>query len=318
MSLSDIIAIALGLAFTYALLSLLVSAAKEAIAGILGTRAASFRSALVKLLDTSNSGRPGLASLADRVYGHALVAGSSLTSAPSYVPARNFTLALIDVLANGSQSPPITAVQTAVAGLPPGPIREALKALATEAGGNLDTLKASIDKWFDDAMDRLSGNYKRWSQLILFVIGLCLAAALNVDTLKIVSTLEHDSNLRGALADQAILAAKGADQANKPIDDIAKEIAALPIPMGWTFCADAAAPVVGEPPCANVARVPLTHAILLADKNNPRELVSIIFGWLLTGIAISFGAPFWFDLLNQLANLRAVGPKPPRADAPAK
>ncbi|MEP6674686.1 MAG: hypothetical protein ABJA78_06015 [Ferruginibacter sp.] len=34
-------------------------------------------------------------------------------------------------------------------------------------------------------------------------------------------------------------------------------------------------------------------------------------GWLLTALAISLGAPFWFDLLNKFVQIRGTGPKPP-------
>ena len=33
-------------------------------------------------------------------------------------------------------------------------------------------------------------------------------------------------------------------------------------------------------------------------------------GLLVTAGALSLGAPFWFDLLNKLVNLRAAGKKP--------
>jgi len=43
-----------------------------------------------------------------------------------------------------------------------------------------------------------------------------------------------------------------------------------------------------------------------------------ILGWLITALAISFGAPFWFDLLNRLVDLRGSGKKPePVKAAPA-
>jgi hypothetical protein len=35
-------------------------------------------------------------------------------------------------------------------------------------------------------------------------------------------------------------------------------------------------------------------------------------GLAMTAFAVSFGAPFWFDLLGRIVNLRATGPKPPR------
>ena len=39
-----------------------------------------------------------------------------------------------------------------------------------------------------------------------------------------------------------------------------------------------------------------------------------LLGWIMTGIALSFGAPFWFDLLSKLVNIRGAGNKPQRAD----
>ena len=37
----------------------------------------------------------------------------------------------------------------------------------------------------------------------------------------------------------------------------------------------------------------------------------MLFGWLITALAISLGAPFWFDLLNKFIKLRETGTKPP-------
>lgn len=44
----------------------------------------------------------------------------------------------------------------------------------------------------------------------------------------------------------------------------------------------------------------------------------IFFGWLLTALAISLGAPFWFDLLNKLIKLRDSGPKAKNTSAADK
>jgi hypothetical protein len=44
-------------------------------------------------------------------------------------------------------------------------------------------------------------------------------------------------------------------------------------------------------------------------------ILAALPGWILTAIAVSLGAPFWFGLLQQVVNLRNAGSKPPRADA---
>ncbi|HAA32884.1 MAG TPA: hypothetical protein DCE56_40670, partial [Cyanobacteria bacterium UBA8553] len=33
-------------------------------------------------------------------------------------------------------------------------------------------------------------------------------------------------------------------------------------------------------------------------------------GWMISGLAISMGAPFWFELLGKIMNVRNTGPKP--------
>jgi hypothetical protein len=33
-------------------------------------------------------------------------------------------------------------------------------------------------------------------------------------------------------------------------------------------------------------------------------------GWILTAVAASLGAPFWFDTLNKFMNVRSVGASP--------
>ena len=47
-------------------------------------------------------------------------------------------------------------------------------------------------------------------------------------------------------------------------------------------------------------------------KDSPNQtggLVTLI-GWILTALAVSLGAPFWFDLLNKFISLRQAGPVP--------
>ncbi len=43
-------------------------------------------------------------------------------------------------------------------------------------------------------------------------------------------------------------------------------------------------------------------------------LFSKITGLLATVLAIMMGAPFWFDLLNKISNMRGTGARPPTAE----
>src|SRR5262249_37724902 len=78
-----------------------------------------------------------------------------------------------------------------------------LRVLAEEAAGNVERLRTALEQWFDDAMDRVSGWYKRWTQLWQLVIGLILAIALNINIVTIGLTLWNDIPLRTAIVAEA-------------------------------------------------------------------------------------------------------------------
>jgi len=46
--------------------------------------------------------------------------------------------------------------------------------------------------------------------------------------------------------------------------------------------------------------------------------LEIVAGYLLTAFAVTLGAPFWFDLLQNIMHLRDAGPPPKRSDALAE
>ena len=51
----------------------------------------------------------------------------------------------------------------------------------------------------------------------------------------------------------------------------------------------------------------------MALRVDPVTWIERIIGWLITGLAVSLGAPFWFDLLNKFMSIRGTGDKPAKA-----
>jgi hypothetical protein len=145
--------------------------------------------------------------------------------------------------------------------------------------GDLEVARAHIEAWFDSSMARVSGWYKRSTQWIVLVIALVVTVALNIDTIRIAQFLYHDDAARSAIVARAEAAAKDPD---RNYQEAKAELAALQLPIGWDN-AEAAAPPVS-----------LTR----------------ILGWLLTALAATLGAPFWFDVLNKFVTLRSTV-KPP-------
>jgi hypothetical protein len=288
MSLGNVLNVAIGLFFTYLVLSLIGTAVHEAAASLSLSRGRLLRSGLRTLLSDGAPG--GMAALFDKVFGHGLIQGLSKTRLPSYVPSRTFSLALFDALSDKGEGTLFSQIERGVAQMPPSYAKESLTTFLVAAGGDIDAFRARVETWFDDSMDRLSGVYKRWAQLIHFLFGFMVAVAFNVDSMNITSVLWHSPDTRAAIAVQAqsFMAshAEVSGGASPNLSEAINRVQDLPVPLGWT------------------------HELL--HRSDPSAWVFSLAGWLVTGFAISLGAPFWFDLLQNLMNInvRGAGPKP--------
>jgi hypothetical protein len=284
---SPALEIAIGLAFIFFLLSTVVSAVTEGISWLTKQRARQLEEGIKGLLGDNE--------LAREVLGHSLVQSDVRRPArgggrkkPSYVSVRNFSLALIDTLAKRGTTAedPLAEVEAGAVGLGDAALEEQLGALFGDpAVTGLGQFRKSAEEWFDDAMDRVSGWYKRWAQKVTCVVAVVVTVVLNVNTVKVTETLANEETIRTAVAAKAEAAGAGdATAAGKNAEYAVKTLKGLKLPILWN------------------------------DSTDDID-ASAIAGWLITAIAISLGAPFWFDALSRLARLRTTGKKPEAAKA---
>ena len=311
MSMGTALDVALGLVLTYLLLGMLASSCQELFVGAVKLRNKKLFETLDRLL---HDGLPAGAAeaLSARVKAHALVRPLGAAEKPSYLPAKNFTLALMDCLADGSQIPIFSQVENGVAKLPSSPVKESLVNLLRRASGDLDALEGHIQTWFDDAMDRASGEYKRFSQYFLLAFGFSVALILNIDTIHIATTLwTQPPSARAAIVQAAAAVSTKLPQDASAADaknlrdgtaDALQQLQALPIPIGWVDVAKDSA-------TTNPLTI-LGHAVFGDGAHG----IWRVLGWILTAFGVALGAPFWFNALQQLMGLRASGPKPARSD----
>jgi len=166
-------------------------------------------------------------------------------------------------------------------------LAEVLRVLAEDAAGNIDRMRTAIETWFDSGMDRVSGWYKRWTQLWQLGIGLLLAAVLNINIVTIGLTLWHDIPLRSAIVGDAQKVAQSGPSTT--FEQTRQQLDEARLPIGWPS---------GTP--------------FVEEKGRSFDWTRLP-GWLLTAIGASFGAPFWFDLLGRFVKLRSGGPRPDEA-----
>ena len=190
------------------------------------------------------------------------------------------------------------------------------------------TARVNLETWFNDSMDRLSGTYKRRAQVLSFIIGVILALVLNVDSINVATSLWREPTLRQAIIAQAQsysppAASQGSSSADNSLQNIPAmqtQLQALNIPFGWAFTSfDTAGrrcsllPVragqVWGIPSADGQGQPLCKRF----SNLPPDIISWLvklMGLLMTGLAATQGAPFWFDILGKLVNVRGTGANP--------
>jgi hypothetical protein len=183
--------------------------------------------------------------------------------------------------------------------------------MLADAEDDRDAFRAKLEHWYDDTMDRLSGWYKRRVQRWIVVYSAVLAVLFNVDTVNMVDGLWR-SPMEQTAAAQAAATAAGKDVG--AIDTSLSALRGLAAPIGWSF-SPAAAPAA---PAAHSGSSPSPAA------SDPRRLPTGWGAWLLkvlglalTILALSFGAPFWFDVLGKLARVRNTGPRPAPEGTPA-
>lgn len=301
---STVLDVAIGLAFVYLLLSLFCTTVNEWIAGILQTRAKTLKEAIRGLLDNQPFQN---ATFLDHFYKHPVIAGMVRdTSHPSYMSSRAFATAIMDLITPAVQGPlTLDDLTRGIKDLPDGDVKKALVALVANAQGNLDRVQKNIETWFDDTMDRVSGWYKRWAQKWTIALAVGITLLVNADTLNIAHRLWTDPVLRSAVTEEARQRAQMPRptatieyQDNDPLKPIATGVPASPLT-----------------PSEDV----LLSRILGWSRDSlggsGLTWLQRIAGWILTAIAVSLGAPFWFDTLKRFINLRNAGKPPEKSQA---
>jgi hypothetical protein len=208
----------------------------------------------------------------------------------------------------------------------------------------INQFREEIALWFDRSMARSSGVYKRNAKGVAIIIGLLLATITNSDSFFIAERLSSDENLRKVITDRAsqISANAGSIASQEDLERLKaatdSALRDLDLPIGWNApnlirqfkCRPAAvAPANSAQPSGAIASLSRaddvralrqacleanaatnTPAVLQLIFAKPLELLRRMAGWLVSGIAISMGAPFWFDLLGKIMNVRNTGSKP--------
>jgi hypothetical protein len=152
-------------------------------------------------------------------------------------------------------------------------------------------LVAKVNGWFDQTMDRVAQRFTAHTRAIAFIAAVLVAVVLQVDTVLLVNRLSADDKLRDAFLAKARSMQQPA--ASQP-----------------TATPPAA-------PASDGAEIDREYLAFLADHGlitvphsfddwtrRWNEISS--FGVVVTALLLSLGAPFWYNALRRLLQLRSV------------
>lgn len=281
--------IVIGLIFILLLLSLLATTIMELINSILSSRGKHLEKVLENMLAPSNNRVIFEAFRANPLYRQLSGRFVGKNTPPSYLTSENFRDILFKVLGKDNQ------LENGVEEIPDQTLKEVLHQFLGEANFDYEAFAEKVESWYNNVMDRASGWFRRKVQGRLIIVGLVIAVLFNADTIAIYNKLSLESET----LDQVVLLAQEfveregqtptvsnpkLNQVREDLLDYAnQEVSYLkdPLGLGWDN--------------------------FDTSQADWYDWMKKILGWLVTALAISLGAPFWFDLLKKFVNIKAAG-----------
>jgi|GEM_PF-1594836 hypothetical protein len=249
--------------------------------------------ATLKMLDAR---RAAIASAKNPKEG-ALLLTASATLKEALGFARTFAAQYPDPLGN---------IQEGLKRLPEGDTKESLLVFVDKTRREVATVehqaeafRRNLEGWFNNAMERVGGWYKRWTQRVLLGLAFVVVVASNADTVMLIEQLSNDSVLRASLAAAAQDAVKAQSGQTARGDGpdmkmVLQKAGNITLPIGWSSNPN-------DPGYFRYPELSLKFAGWAFYK---------LFGLLISVLAVSLGAPFWFDTLSKFVNLRSAGTPP--------
>ncbi|MFT7120843.1 MAG: hypothetical protein ACJAZ9_001020 [Neolewinella sp.] len=359
----QILTIVIGIIFVLLLLSLLATTIMELLSSILGLRGRNLTKALRNMLASSDPNETLVDDFQrNSLYRHLTQQYGSRTksvAAPSYMSAETFQSILLDIILKGDD---MSNLEARLDSLPDEDLRNVLKQLLRESGGQTDLFRLEVQNWYNNVMDRAAGWYKRYTQKILLFMGMGIAVLFNADTVALYDRLSNDPETLNQLAMAAEQYVQARDYARTTTVDVPGQRTAPTQVQGPAPAADdpsfgnraptdpfdTAATATPYAPAATQQPAPATYLYTgeegenrdfresledlksllnneIAEIRRPLglgwegvelsklglyEMATKFLGFVLTALAISMGAPFWFDLLKKLVNIRSTGARP--------
>ncbi len=196
----------------------------------------------------------------------------------TWIPPETFSKVLADVLAPGEDGlGDIHDIRRAIMALPPGGLKSHLLGMVNKSVTSVETFRANVEAWFNDAMSGVSQVYRKNTKQIVIVVAFLLTVCLNVDTIAIGTALWKAPTSRAiatATANEIVQAGQPEEGVNlEEVRQMVESLEDVGIPLFW-----------------QKEYVP----------QNSEQTVAKVAGLVISWVALTQGSPFWYDILKRL------------------
>lgn len=148
--------------------------------------------------------------------------------------------------------------------------------------------------WFEQSMVHFSRTYRRNVKALTVVTSAILAFLVNADTLYMIRRISENTATRSVIIQNAaqMEGCQNDFSSEQCMNNMASLLDSTILPIGW-------------------------HSVNRQIQFSPFNVFKVfraMIGWLLTGIAISMGSRFWFQLLDRFIHIRDTGESPRSID----
>jgi hypothetical protein len=301
----DILNVLIGIVTVYLTFGLACTAVVEAITAWRKVRSSNLEAAMNEFLAGDIRGTEKFVAA---FYAHPLVQALSKgkDGRPSYIPPEIVGQVVQSlVVANAGGASLEAAVDALPGTIETNRIKGLLKTLIAQAKGDTAEFCKGLERLFNASMDRASGWFKRYAQNIALIVATLLVIGANVDTIALVTSLASNPAVRVKIveiAEQRLSESKSVEEKAQPgksadgigLDEAKKQVETAQIALDR---AESAMNSTG---------------LQFGWKDYPKTLSGYlvkIVGLFVSILAISLGAPFWFDVLQRFMQIRATGSK---------
>ena len=361
---SPVINLAILLSFIYLLGSIIITSVNEALASVLKWRSKSLNDALDNLFLLDPEWKTFLETKIEKSP-HFIALQSKAETYPSYIPDKNFAKAIIDELRVHSNSNNLVKIKQDLVSdlakeqpvIPKNLSKLIISFLnntensVLNAEQKIDDLENQLCEFYNNAMDRVTGIYKRNLNMITMVLSILAAVILNIDTIKIATdSLKNPQALNDASAKIAQQMSSGKVSGDNNHISIKNAKDSVIISQTFTSLIQNSVATVNNDTTRQNAKAIADFKSELKNINNIvietkdmglpvgykdendfkaqwwsdecgsgfKNFMVKLLGIFITAFALRLGAPYWFDVLNKVVNIRSAGIKPGEPDKSVK